>query len=122
VFWLYELLSHPEGLTAATLANKSKIDRSLISREVEELRARGYIEVAAGGGEKRKNYNSRIRLTEQGRELAQTITGYAMAAQLAADSGVSEEELQAFYATLKKLSNNLSQLAEQPKALKADTV
>lgn len=122
VFWLYELLSHPEGLTAATLANKSKIDRSLISREVEELRARGYIEVAAGGGEKRKNYNSRIRLTEQGRELAQTITGYAMAAQLAADSGVSEEELQAFYATLKKLSNNLSQLAEQPKALKTDTV
>jgi DNA-binding MarR family transcriptional regulator len=122
VFWLYELLSHPEGLTAATLANKSKIDRSLISREVEELRARGYIEVAAGGGEKRKNYNSRIRLTEQGRELAQTITGYAMAAQLAADSGVSEEELQAFYATLKKLSNNLSQLAEQPKALKAETV
>ena len=122
VFWLYELLSHPEGLTAATLANKSKIDRSLISREVEELRARGYIEVAAGGGEKRKNYNSRIRLTEQGRELAQTITGYAMAAQLAADSGVSEEELQAFYATLKKLSKNLSQLAEQPKALKADTV
>lgn len=122
VFWLYELLSHPEGLTAATLANKSKIDRSLISREVEELRARGYIEVAAGGGEKRKNYNSRIRLTEQGRELAQTITGYAMAAQLAADSGVSEEELQAFYDTLKKLSNNLSQLAEQPKALKADTV
>ena len=122
VFWLYELLSHPEGLTAATLANKSKIDRSLSSREVEDLRARGYIEVAAGGGEKRKNYNSRIRLTEQGRELAQTITGYAMAAQLAADSGVSEEELQAFYATLKKLSNNLSQLAEQPKALKADTV
>lgn len=122
VFWLYELLAHPEGLTAATLASKSKIDRSLISREVEELRAGGYIEVAIGGGEKRKNYNARIRLTEQGRELAQTITGYAMAAQLAADSGVSEEELQAFYTTLKKLSNNLSQLAEQPKALKTDAV
>ena len=86
------------------------------------MRAGGYIEVAIGGGEKRKNYNARIRLTEQGRELAQTITGYAMAAQLAADSGVSEEELQAFYTTLRKLSNNLSQLAEQPKALKADAV
>ena len=120
VFWLYELLSHPEGLTAATLASKSKIDRSLISREVEELRAGGYIEVAIGGGEKRKNYNSRIRLTEKGKELAMTITEYAMAAQLAADSGVSEQELQSFYNTLQKLSDNLLQVAEQPKALKKD--
>ncbi len=120
VFWLYELLSHPDGLTAATLASKSKIDRSLVSREVEELRAHGYIEVAIGGGEKRKNYNSRIRLTEKGEELARTITEYAMAAQLAANSGVSEEELHIFYTTLQKLSHNLSQVAEQPKALKVE--
>ena len=117
VFWLYELLSHPEGLTAATLATKSKIDRSLISREVEELRASGYVEVVGGGGEKRKNYNSRIRLTKKGIELARTITVYAMAAQQAADCGVSEEELRSFYTTLQKLSENLSQVAEQPKAL-----
>ena len=49
-----------------------------------------------------------------------TITEYAMAAQLAADSGVSEQELQSFYNTLQKLSDNLSQVAEQPKALKKD--
>ena len=78
IFWLYELLSHPEGLTAATLALKSHIDRSLISREVEELCARGYVEVTGGSGEKRKNYNSRIRLTESGRVLAKTITTYIL--------------------------------------------
>ena len=117
VFWLYELMAHPTGLTAATLAAKSKIDRSLISREVEELRARGYVEVAGGGGEKRKNYNSRIRLTEQGKLLAKTITAYAMAAQSAADAGIGEEELARFYATLEKLSVNLSQVAEKPGAL-----
>ena len=117
VFWLYELMAHPTGLTAATLAAKSKIDRSLISREVEELRARGYVEVAGGGGEKRKNYNSRIRLTEQGKLLAKTITAYAMAAQSAADAGIGEEELALFYATLEKLSVNLSQVAEKPGAL-----
>ena len=38
LFWLYELMSHPEGLTAAALAAKNKVDRSLISREIEELR------------------------------------------------------------------------------------
>ena len=90
IFWLYELLSHPAGLTATTLASRSKIDRSLVSREVEELRERGYVEVVGGGGEKRKNYNSRIRLTEEGRALALTITDYAMAAQSEVDVGVSE--------------------------------
>lgn len=122
VFWLYELLAHPAGLTAATLASKSKIDRSLISREVEELRERGYIEVVGGGGEKRKNYNSRIQLTEQGAELARTITSYAMAAQSAADTGIGEEELAAFYTTLQKLSANLARVAEQPKALNQEVV
>ena len=122
IFWLYELLSHPEGLTAATLALKSRIDRSLISREVEELRARGYVEVTGGSGEKRKNYNSRIRLTEEGKVLARTITTYAMAAQTAADAGIGEEELTSFYATLEKLAANLSQLSEQPDALEQDVV
>ena len=122
IFWLYELLSHPAGLTAATLAARSHIDRSLISREVEELCARGYVEVTGGGGEKRKNYNSRIRLTEQGRALAETITAYAMAAQSAADAGISEEELISFYETLEKLAANLSQLSEQPNTLEKDVV
>ena len=122
IFWLYELLSHPAGLTATTLASKSKIDRSLVSREVEELRERGYVEVVGGGGEKRKNYNSRIRLTEAGRELARTITEYAMAAQSEADSGISDDELQAFYATLQKLSENLSRLSERPKKLKQEVM
>ncbi len=122
IFWLYELLSHPSGLTATTLASKSKIDRSLVSREVEELRERGYVEVVGGGGEKRKNYNSRICLTEEGRGLALTITSYALAAQSAADSGISEDELQSFYATLRKLSENLSRLSERPKTIKQEVV
>ena len=122
ILWLYELLSHPGGLTATTLASKSKIDRSLVSREVEELRERGYVEVVGGGGEKRKNYNSRICLTEKGRILAQAITLYALDAQTEADSGINEEELKAFYATLRKLSENLARLSERPKTLQQETV
>ncbi len=118
VFWLYELLSYPQGLTAAALASKSKIDRSLISREIEELCERGYVSVMGGSGEKRKNYNSRICLTEQGKALARTIAEYAMAAQNAADVGISEEELVSFYRTLEKISANLADVAEQPKGLR----
>jgi hypothetical protein len=45
-----------------------------------------------------------------------------MAAQSAADAGISEEELSAFYATLEKLAVNLSQVAEQPGTLEQDVV
>ena len=114
VFWLYELLSHPEGLTSAALAAKTKIDRSLVSREIEELCSGGYVEVNGGGG-KRRTYNSRICLTEKGGKLARTIALYAMEMQEAADEGLSEQELVSFYRTLEKLHDNLSRLAEQPK-------
>ena len=120
IFWLYELLSHPQGLTSSALASKSKIDRSLISREIEELSEGGYVRVVGGSGEKRKNYNSRICLTDKGENLARTIAVYAMAVQRAADDGVSEEELDSFYRTLKKLSSNLADVAEQKKLLSAE--
>ena len=111
VLWVYELMSHPEGLTASSLALRSRIDRSLVSREIEELRAGGYVEVSGGVG-KRRSYNSRIRLTPKGEQLAQTITMRAMEVQAAADAGVSEQELIDMYRTLEKLSNNLSRVSE----------
>jgi DNA-binding MarR family transcriptional regulator len=113
LFWIYELMAHPDGLTAAALAAKNKVDRSLISREIEELRENGCVEFGEGGGEKRKNYNSRIRLTEKGWALGESITEVAMAVQNAADMGVSEEELVSFYRTLEKLNLNLATIAEQ---------
>ena len=113
VFWLYELLSHPQGLTAASLASKSKIDRSLISREVEELCARGYVKKVGGSGEKRKNYNSRIVLTEKGAELAEYIRREAMTVQARADEGISAEELELFYAVLEKLHNNFVAMTKE---------
>lgn len=112
LFWLYELLSHPEGLTAAALAAKTGVDRSLISREIEELCRGGYVTLGEGGGEKRKNYNSRIVLTERGRELASAIAVHAMSLQDAADAGVSEQELADMYRTLEKLNSNLLRLSE----------
>ena len=37
IFWVYELLQHPEGLSATELAARTNIDRSLISRENSAL-------------------------------------------------------------------------------------
>ena len=109
VFWVYELMIHPDGLTATELASKTMIDRSLVSREIEILKNGGYVVSEKGTG--KRNYNSRIFLTEKGRALAEKIVGYAKYVQDAVDKGISPEELDAFYATLGKLCDNFIELS-----------
>lgn len=109
VFWVYELLLHPEGLTAAEIAAVSMVDKSLVSREIETLKKNGYVEIADNG--KKRNYNVRIMLTEKGKELAQKIKTEAIGVQNAADQGITEEELVSFYSTLEKLYSNFAALA-----------
>lgn len=112
VFWIYLLRKHPDGLTATELAAQSEIDRSLVSRELQKLFADGYI-TSIGGTGKRKNYNSRIVLTEKGSELAEYIRSEAMAVQARADEGISAEELELFYAVLEKLHNNFVAMTKE---------
>ena len=104
VFWVYELLLHPEGLTAAEIAAVSMVDRSLVSREIETLKKNGYVVSEDTGG--KRSYNARITLTEKGQELAERIKSEAISVQKAADANVSEEELVSFYSTLEKLYAN----------------
>lgn len=112
VFWIYLLRKHPDGLTATELAALSEIDRSLVSREVAKLCADGYI-MNVGGTGKRKNYNSRLVLTEKGHELAEYIRREAMEVQKRADDGISEEELLLFYTVLEKLHNNFVKITKE---------
>lgn len=113
IFWIYELMAHPEGLNAAELASRSMISRSLVSREIEELLKDGYIVMQETARGKRKNYNSRITLTEKGKELATMIMGEGMKVQNAASAGISDEELASFYNTLEKLHQNLCTIASE---------
>ena len=110
VFWVYELSLHPEGLTAAEIENVSRIDRSLVSREIETLKADGYI-VSEGGG--RRRYNERFTLTEKGRELAVEITERVLDIQNTVNSGIDRAELASFYKTLETLHRNFVALSSQ---------
>ena len=113
IFWIYELYSHPNGLTAAELAAKNMISRSLISREIEALYQDGYVEICENSHGKRKNYNALITLTEKGKNLAQQIVFEGMSVQNRVDEGITEEELASFYSTLNKLCNNLKIVARE---------
>ena len=111
VLWIYELFIHPEGLTSAELAVKSNIDPSLVSRELASLKRRGYItrEVTSG----KRNYNSRIMLTDSGRELAKRIYTTALEIQKSVSAGCTAEELKVFYAVLERLHENLNGLMKE---------
>ena len=112
IFWVYLLRRHPEGLTATELASRSEIDRSLVSRELQKLCADGYI-MSMGGTGKRRNYNSRLVLTEKGVELAEYIRCEAMAVQARADDGITDEELALFYTVLEKLHDNFADMVKE---------
>lgn len=112
VFWVYSLLDHPDGLTSTELASLSEIDRSLVSREVAKLCADGYITYIGGSG-KRRNYNSRIVLTEKGVELAEYIRREALDVQKKADADITEEELAIFYSVLEKLYGNFQNITKE---------
>ena len=111
VFWVYELLKHPEGLSAAELAQSSHIDRSLISRELAALKRQGYLQAEKTVG--KRGYNAKLTLTELGKQAAERIKGMAMSFQERAGAGISKEELAVFYATLEKLHHNLDKLSEE---------
>ena len=113
IFWIYELYTHPEGLTSAELAAESNISRSLVSREIELLLEDGYVCMEETAHGKRKNYNSRITLTERGAELARRIWDEGLRVQNAVNEGISHEELISFYQTLQKLHDNLRDLSQK---------
>ena len=111
--WLYKLLKHNNGLTASELAAESMIDRSLISRELASLAEDGYITIDSQG--KKRGYNSRIKLTEKGKEAANSIATTAYNTQEAIREGVTDQDLVIFYTTLEKLCANFEKLENKEK-------
>ena len=99
IFWLSHLLYTTRGLTASELARGSMVDRSLVSREIEELISRGLVAVVGG---------RRYMLTDDGRKLAEEIGGIAETVQGEVNLGIDERELDSFYSTLEKMYENFT--------------
>lgn len=118
IFWLYELYTHPEGLTASELASRAMISRSLISREIEDLLKKEYIQMQTDESGKPLSYNSHITLTEKGVALAKSISKKGLEVQSRVNEGISDEELVIFYGTLEKLERNLKRISEEAEETK----
>lgn len=112
--WLYELLKYQGGLTSSELAEKSNIDRSLVSREIRALARGGYITIEPAEG--KRGYNTRIRLTEKGLETAEKIAAAALEVQRTVGEEFKQDEIFSFYATLEKLCKNLVKFTDGAEA------
>ena len=98
------LSMHEEGLTATELAAHCKVDKAVISRAVKTLLKVGAIEYAST---EKRNYRTRLLLTESGKRIALDMSKMAEDAVLEVSSGVAPEQLKAFYKTFGIMTRNL---------------
>ena len=111
IFWVYLLKNHPEGLTATELSQHSQSNRSLVSREIQELIDLDYVYIENTGN--RRKYGRKLRLTTAGIAAAKRISDATMMIQNQVNSGIPEEDLIIMYRTLGKLMENFHKLTEQ---------
>lgn len=109
IFWIYLLSNYPEGLSASELARKSKSNRSLISREINELLEKNYIRPSEN---KQRKYGEKLVLTDEGEHLAKIIRDVSNSVQNDVSKGIPLEELQIFYSVLTELSKKFEELIE----------
>ena len=112
IFWVYLLKNHPEGLSASELSQHSQSNRSLVSREIQELIDLGYVYTHQSMPKRR--YGQKLRLTPLGEEAAMRIAEATLDIQNKVNAGIPESDLIILYRTLGILMENFHQLAEQP--------
>lgn len=110
-------MKHENGLTASEIAAENKINRSLVSREIDRLYRENIIDFNQSG-KNTKKYNQRIKLTEKGKEIAKEIVAIAMGIQERVDTSITEKELEIFYSVLNRLTSNMSQLIDEKNTAK----
>lgn len=111
IFWVYLLKNHPEGLSASELSRHSQSNRSLVSREIQELINLGY--VYAEETPKQRRYGQKLRLTESGLAVAQQISDASLEIQNVVNAGIPEDDLITLYRTLKILMQNFHTLTDE---------
>lgn len=108
VFWIYLLRAHPEGMSAAELASAGQSNRSLVSREIDDLFKKGIVYTQDGGDKRR--YGWKLMLTDKGRELADIISAAVADIQDTVSRNIPREDLESFYRVLKTLATGFCEL------------
>ncbi len=114
VMCIYYLNENSQGLRAAELVKLTLEDKAAVSRGLALLRDKGYVSYDPD------KYNAVIRLTDEGKKLADFITDRSEKAVNAGSAVLSEEERVQFYKSLHCIADNLKAYYEQIQGGKED--
>ena len=97
----YYLMENPDGLTASELVKLTLEDKAAISRALRTLQEKGFVTYDVNG------HNSLIRLTDEGKNLADFITHRSTEAVKKVSAALTDEEREFFYRSLGDIAENL---------------
>jgi len=111
VMFLCALGKTSSGLTAGELSRLCGVDKAFISRTATDLRKKSLVEFSKGEGATRF-YKKKMVLTENGKEIAERISGIVNDTVDRATTGISDEEFNVFYSVMEKLGGNLTDISD----------
>lgn len=94
-------INESNGITAGELVRLMFEDKAAISRALALLRDKGYVEYDTS------KYNSPIRLTDSGKDVAAYIDEKSRLAVEAGSADMSDSERELFYKSLASIADNL---------------
>lgn len=108
--YLDALYQHDEGITAAKLAklcgrNKADVSRMVAALEKKELVCKERVSGTL--------YRARLRLTQKGKEAAESLRQRVTSAMEHMEYGISEENRENFYRALELITANMQRLSLQ---------
>lgn len=105
---MFYLNHNPQGLTSAQLCTLCAEDKATISRVVNDLRSRGYIQPCEG-----KNYRMPLHLSEAGIAIAKQMDPVIEAWVAVGGEGLSPQQRTDFYSSLNLIATNLRAKLDQ---------
>lgn len=105
VMCLFYIGKHEEGLTASELVALAMEDKAAISKTLSELKLKDLVCTDDGGGT--RIYRAKYLLTDQGREVYSVIGEIIVRTVEECGKGLSAEERNIFYRSLKTIVSNL---------------
>ena len=109
--YIYHLMKHPGGLTAAELSQLCQEDKAAVSRALAKLAGDGLI--AYAGAEESRRYRRRAVLTDKGRGAAQRVSGLIAENVRLAQADMDDKSRAEFYSSLEEVAENLRRIAAQ---------
>jgi len=98
---------YPDGITAAKLSDECSRDKADVSRAVSLMEKKGLVEKEG------TNYRAPLKLTKQGKMIAELINSRAAAAVEYGGKGLTDEQRDNFYEALEIICANLETLSEK---------